>query len=58
MKTIKNITTGTVKRVSDQEAKKLIKEMTYEYCPKHEWKKDRPKPKDKEKEQSTDKSKS
>jgi hypothetical protein len=38
MKCIKNTVTGTIKRVTDVDAKKAVKEGTYVYCPKHEFK--------------------
>ena len=38
MKCIKNTTTGTIKRVTDNDAKRYVKEGTFVYCPKHEFK--------------------
>ena len=38
MKCIKNTITGVVKRVTDVDAKKAVKEGAHMYCPKHEFK--------------------
>ena len=38
MKCIKNTVTGTVKRVTDVDAKKAVHDGTFMYCPKHEFK--------------------
>ena len=38
-KCVKNTSTGQIKRISDEEAKKLVKSGKYVYCPKSEYQK-------------------
>ena len=38
MKCIRNISTGELTRVSDDEARALVAASTHTYAPKHEWK--------------------
>jgi hypothetical protein len=38
MKTIKNLKTGKLQRVSDKEAQNLVGLSGWQYCPKNEWK--------------------
>ena len=39
LKCIKHRTSNKISRLSDSEAAVRVKEGTYEYCPKHEWRK-------------------